>query len=55
VLVASPEMMRRLRGHRDQITDLKFIREGRMLVSSSKDTYIKVTEASCPCSFLVHR
>jgi hypothetical protein len=36
-------VVRRLRGHRDQVTDLCFLRDDKMLISSSKDTLIKVS------------
>lgn len=34
----------RLRGHKGEITDVKFLFDGRYLVSSSKDTYLKIWE-----------
>ena len=32
----------RLKGHRDVVTDLKFLASGRHLISSSKDTFLRV-------------
>jgi WD40 repeat protein len=34
----------RLRGHKGEITDVKFLYDGQFIVSSSKDTYLKVWE-----------